>query len=78
MDGASHYLESERLLGAVFAAEDAGDFAVAGDLSERAQIHATLALAAVTALMGYDAAPNPSPEWKAWRDAVRCARDGAS
>lgn len=48
--GPQHYLEAERLIGLVEAGESSDTMLAADELLMAAQVHATLALAAATAL----------------------------
>jgi hypothetical protein len=61
--GPEHYLEAERLLGAL-AGKDRGTFPQEDRVVAEAQVHATLALAAATALIG------SGLESAAWRDSA--------
>ena len=63
MTGPEHYREAERLLGAL-AGQDRGTFPQEDRVVAEAQVHATLALAAATALSG------SGLESAAWRDAA--------
>ncbi len=62
MTGPEHYREAERLLAA---AEVAPDVHVS-EVQQAAQVHATLALAAATAMVG----DMTSGEWPGWREAA--------
>lgn len=84
MTGPGHYREAEELLASAKIAigqyEEhawAAKRGVAGNLTEQAQVHATLALAAATAF----AADMTAGEWPGWRDAAgseETRADGAS
>ncbi|MFI6639985.1 hypothetical protein [Streptomyces sp. NPDC050504] len=83
MTGPEHYREAERLLGQAhhWTYGDGGDPVVGHALAAEAQAHATLALAAATAL----SEPTRSafratiPEWDAWQATAGCpVKDGAS
>ena len=67
MTGPEHYLEAERLLGAL-AGKDRGTFPQEDRVVAEAQVHATLALAAATALSG------SGLESAAWRDSAGTTR----
>lgn len=63
MTGPEHYREAERLVGEVIDKE-LPDHVVRGYMAT-AQVHATLALAAATALRGINA-PLPEKDWDSW------------
>jgi len=67
MTGPEHYREAERLLNATKYAQ--GGPAAEALLTAKAQAHATLALAAATALQPSKLAVG-RPEWKAWAGAA--------
>jgi hypothetical protein len=78
MTGPEHYRQAEKLLGFAEAlpAEERGGAEDMSFLAE-AQVHATLALAAATALIEPDrAAPRATvPDMKAWAAAAACQPD---
>ncbi|MFJ6578423.1 hypothetical protein ACIQMY_20940 [Streptomyces sp. NPDC091368] len=71
MTGPEHYEKAEHLLR--YAASTESDRA--RDAVQEAQVHATLALAAATALSDptRSAARAPLPEWNAWKQAAGVA-----
>ncbi|MCX5229722.1 hypothetical protein [Streptomyces sp. NBC_00233] len=73
MTGPEHYREAERRLAAARA--DYNTPTASGLLVAEAQVHATLALAAATALSDPTrSAPRaPLPEWNAWKQAAGVA-----
>lgn len=68
MTGPQHYAEAERLL-AVCAGNQRGS-RLDAMCTAAANVHATLALAAATALAACQAAAQPSGELDAWRKAL--------
>lgn len=71
MTGPEHYREAERLLAEAF---DDSETASAKEILAEAQVHATLALAAATALNVASGSAMPDPDWLAWRDAASMTR----
>ena len=79
MTGPEHYREAERLMGFL---KDAGDVdtRIGEAYCAAAQVHATLALVAATALNDADGG-NTRTEWDAWNEAAGTkpkAQDGAA
>lgn len=75
MDGPTHYREAERLADRAnyYTYGDGGDPTIGAALAAEAQVHATLALAAATALNDHgDGSINgggmPVADWDAWKD----------
>ncbi|MGR6922645.1 hypothetical protein ACU635_51040 [[Actinomadura] parvosata] len=77
MNGPAHYRKAERLAERAyhFTYGDGGSPVVGHALAAQAQVHATLALAAATALTGHGAGYLDDPEIKAWREAAGVADD---
>lgn len=75
MTGQEHYREAERLAEQAyhFTYGDGGDAAVGLALATESLAHATMALAAATALTGHGAGYLDDPEIKAWREAAGVA-----
>ncbi|MFE9845831.1 hypothetical protein [Streptomyces goshikiensis] len=69
MTGPEHYREAERLLG--LATDNDGDFSVTGEFTAAlvtgAQVHATLALAAATALIDETPRSDCFANYQAWQ-----------
>lgn len=72
MNGPAHYRAAERLAGMAhdWTYGDRNDPVVGAALAAEAQVHATLALAAATALTGHGAGYLDDPEIRAWREAA--------
>ena len=71
MTGPEHYSEAERLLAVANDYEEDNAPKTAATRRAAAQVHATLALAAATALAGNPSREGlPSDDWKAWYAAV--------
>lgn len=71
MNGPEHYSKAEGLIALV---DDLPYGEATGpELIAEAQVHATLALAAATALTGHGAGYLDDPEIKAWREAAGVA-----
>ncbi|MEU6217233.1 hypothetical protein ABZ845_06870 [Streptomyces sp. NPDC047022] len=69
MTGPDHYHEAEKLLDHAFGIEDRGSPEDLSLLAE-AQVHATLALAAATAMHGHPEGHIHSYDYTAWDDAA--------
>lgn len=72
MNGPQHFAEAQQLLDqAVIPAKDRSvpGWLTADELIARAQVHATLAVAAAS-LFPYHDEKEGEPEWKEWRDAM--------
>ncbi|WP_406467089.1 hypothetical protein [Streptomyces sp. NBC_01594] len=69
MTGPEHYRAAEKLLDHAFGIEDRGSAEDVSLLAE-AQVHATLALAAATAMHGHPDGQMHSSDYNAWDDAV--------
>jgi hypothetical protein len=72
MTGPEHYREAERLLDMAhhWTYGDGGDATVGGALAAEAQVHATLALAAATALVDETPRSDAMSEYRAWQQAA--------
>lgn len=74
MNGPQNFVVAGRLLD-----ESYGDVPEGADLVvARAQVHATLALAAAVALLAADHAATPSAQWSEWGQAMRPAKEFVS
>lgn len=74
MNGPAHYREAERLL----ESGEYGEYGEQGDTAA-AQVHATLALAAATALIDGgvgDGCSMPHADWEAWHAAAGTPKGG--
>jgi hypothetical protein len=69
MNGPEHYAEAERCLDTAARDFDRGNASGATFELQRAQVHATLAQAAATALNDSQGG-TPTPEWHHWRVAA--------
>jgi hypothetical protein len=75
MSGPEHYRQAEQLLQLANGSADQGAMR---DYWQEAQVHATLALAAATALSdpSPEGAGMPVPDWTAWTEAAATPRTG--
>lgn len=81
MNGPEHYREAEQLLDAAFASTATtfeGDNPEADRLIAAAQVHATLAHAAATAMSATGAAGMAPIDFKAWDAAAGVQRNGSN
>ena len=70
MTGPEHYREAERLLAEAGAEGAEGTYFVRPESLAAAQVHATLAHAAATALSGTHSGAMPAADFEAWRCAA--------
>ena len=74
MTGPEHYREAEHILAGVTLGEHPDGAPIfrhdEPEMFKAAQVHATLALAAATALGGSTEHGLPTPDWQAWYDAA--------
>lgn len=70
MTGPEHYCEAQDLLDTARRASDRGRDEDAAFWQREAQVHATLALAAATALNGFSVEGSPQADRQAWYEAA--------